>query len=137
MRASLYCGWFSENSERGTPFSSNLTFASWTYDFRAKPPTLGINRIRCDEISLPKLIGAALKTARGFGLENVEVWDLNGELVKAAERIGGQMVERETHWPSLAWYGTPGDEVEWVNNELLVTSLYIWGGRLTRFFGAP
>lgn len=102
-----------------TPFSSNLVFAAWTFEPKhvSTPSKLIITRMRCDGTSMGKLMNAALDVAVEAGVEQVEVWNLSGELVRAAAEIGGKTIEREDHWPSIAWYGSPGDDVEWVNNE--------------------
>lgn len=100
-----------------SPFSSNVIFAAWTFELMPEPSRLIVTRMRCDEGSLPKLISAALDVAVAAGLEVVEVWGLPDELVDAAAGSGGRTFEREEHWPSVAWYGSPGEDVQWVNNE--------------------
>ncbi|KAG8890047.1 hypothetical protein FRB98_001160 [Tulasnella sp. 332] len=100
-----------------SPFSSNIIFAGWTFELLPEPSRLIVTRMRCDDTSLPKLISAALDVAVAAGLEEVEVWDLPDELIEAATVSGGRTFERTKHWPSVAWYGPPGEEVQWANNE--------------------
>ncbi|KAG8890048.1 hypothetical protein FRB98_001161 [Tulasnella sp. 332] len=99
------------------PFSSNIVFAGWTFELLPEPSRLIVIRIRCDDVSLPKLISAALDVAIVAGLEEVEVWSLPDELIEAAAISGGLTFERKEHWPSVMWYGLPGKEVQWMNNE--------------------
>ncbi|KAG8993837.1 hypothetical protein FRB94_010346 [Tulasnella sp. JGI-2019a] len=99
------------------PFSSNVIFATWTFEPSPSPSRLIITRMRCDEISLGKLISAALDVAVNAGMDLVEVWGLPDELVDAATASGGRTFERDGHWPCIMWYGTAGEDVEWMNNE--------------------
>lgn len=97
--------------------SPQLAFAAWTFEVHPAPMRLIITRMRCDENSLAKLVNAALDIAVQTGMEQVEVWNLPKELVNAASRLGGITCEREDHWPAVKWYGSPSEEVEWINNE--------------------
>ncbi|KAG8979759.1 hypothetical protein FRB94_010348 [Tulasnella sp. JGI-2019a] len=99
------------------PFSSNVIFAAWTLEPLPSPSRLIITRMRCDEVCLDKLVSAALDAAVNAGMDLVEVWGLPGELVYAATASGGRTFERDERWPSVMWYGAPGEDVEWTNNE--------------------
>ncbi|KAG8759863.1 hypothetical protein FRC14_004824 [Serendipita sp. 396] len=98
---------------------SNLAFATWCLDpGREGPGTMLITRLRATSEQFLILLDAAFEAARQFGLEQVEIWNLERSLVDIGRKLGGETSEREDHLSSLAWYGNGNkEEVEWWYNE--------------------
>lgn len=100
----------------------SLRYAAWTFEMRPEPSRLIICRIRLGsekgaEESFRTLVQAALSCARQIGVKQVEVWNLSDTLQKIASDFGAVTMERDDHWPCVAWYGPPDEAHEWVNNE--------------------
>ncbi|KAG8954395.1 hypothetical protein FRC04_011721 [Tulasnella sp. 424] len=100
-------------------------FAVWTFEPKPLPSRLIICRLRVTPETFPSILDAAHSEARKAGVQIVEAWNLPEELQKVVESTGGKTVEREDHWPCMAWYGinaVPGSigwrqTIKWTNNE--------------------
>lgn len=110
-----------ENEESGL----KSAFAVWTFEPKPLPSRLIICRLRVTPETFPSILDAAHSAARKAGVQIIEAWNLPEELQKVVESTGGKIVEREDHWPCLAWYGinaVPGSidwrqTIKWTNNE--------------------
>ncbi|KAG6854518.1 hypothetical protein C0991_005430 [Blastosporella zonata] len=94
------------------------TFATWTFEVRSPPKTLLITRLSCSPLDFDTLLGRIMTIAGKHGLQQVEVYNLPGDLQSAALRLGGSTKEREEHLSAFKWYG-PEDQsqVAWLLNE--------------------
>ncbi|KAG8759862.1 hypothetical protein FRC14_004823 [Serendipita sp. 396] len=109
--------WGARIEEQGD--RSNLAFATWCLDpGREGPGTMLITRLRVTSEQFPILLDAAFEVARRFGLEQVEIWNLERSLVDIGRQLGGETSEREDCLSSFAWYGSGNkEEIKWRYNE--------------------
>lgn len=103
--------------------SSEMAFVIWTYEMKPDPSRLIVCRLRSSREALPLLIEAALCEARRVSAEIIEAWNLPVDLEEVVKQTDGKIVEREDHWPCMAWYGCQGvpelnrtGTAQWSNN---------------------
>ncbi|KAG9013753.1 hypothetical protein FRB90_005713 [Tulasnella sp. 427] len=117
-------GVFAAEGEQNAPGAA-LAYAVWTFEMKPHPSRLIICRLRATPQTFPIIIKAAQREAKMSGVEIVEVWNLPTELESLVQGTGGRVIERDDHWPCMAWYGLPEvpetmnlrETVKWVNNE--------------------
>lgn len=104
---------------------SKLVYGAWTFELNPEPSRLIICRLRATLESFPTILAAAISEAKNAGAEIVEVWNLPSEFEKVVGETGGKTIEREDHWPCMAWYGIRDtldsinwkQTIKWDNNE--------------------
>lgn len=97
-------------------------YASWTVELRGPgPKSLVFTRLRVSPGQFREVWGYVLVMARRLGVETIDIWNLNEDLVDVAHAIGGRTVTREEHLPAIAWYGPErAESVSWAFNERYV-----------------
>lgn len=93
-----------------------LAYASWTFEFPSFKK-LVITRLRVPLNLLEELISVIMGYCKERGMEEIEVWNLPKELVSRAASMGATTSDMKDHLPSLKWYSSTDESVEWVNNE--------------------
>ncbi|KAH7105985.1 hypothetical protein BKA62DRAFT_651637 [Auriculariales sp. MPI-PUGE-AT-0066] len=98
--------------------SEDLVYATWSIDVELELRTLIFTRIRCPQSKATefiRILAAALKVAREYGLSRVEAWNCPEYLLEATGAWPSKTEDRSDHLPAVAWYGD--GRVRWLNNE--------------------
>ncbi|KAH6899517.1 hypothetical protein BKA70DRAFT_1313711 [Coprinopsis sp. MPI-PUGE-AT-0042] len=94
-----------------------LAYASWTFQFPSFSKLI-ITRLRVPGHLFGELISAIMGYCKERGMEEIEVWNLQEDLVSQAASMGATTADMENHLPSVKWYSlSPSECVEWMNNE--------------------
>ncbi|KAF9229672.1 hypothetical protein BS17DRAFT_771771 [Gyrodon lividus] len=94
------------------------TYASWSVDVKALPPTLVVTRMNATEADFPELLCKIREIARNSGISKMEAWNTPLHLLKVVAETGGKTFEMKKHLPAIKWYGQGQTaDIEWVFNQ--------------------